>query len=83
MIDKVEVDLLKCIGCGTCWVSLPTAFRESPDYKAEVTGEVGDVILLRSAADSCPTLAITLFGGGGVVFPTDEVRAGRASSNWT
>lgn len=83
MIDRVEVDLVKCIGCGTCWVSVPKTFRESPDYKAEVTGDLDDAVLVRLAADGCPTLAITLFGSGGVVlFPTEEVRAARASSDW-
>jgi ferredoxin len=83
MIEKVEVNLTHCIGCGTCWVALPQVFRETPEYKAEVTGGLADGALLRRAAQECPSLAISLHGPGGVlIYPTEEAIGARACADW-
>ena len=83
MIERVEVDLVRCIGCGTCWVSMPQVFRESAEYQAEVTGRLGEPSLLRRVVEECPSLAISLLGiGGRLVYPDREVLERRASSDW-
>ncbi|NCA71981.1 MAG: ferredoxin [Sphingobacteriia bacterium] len=87
MISKVEVEEAACIGCGTCWVACPQAFSEhdmGDDLKAVATGALGDQHFMRSAAEGCPTLAISLIDENGVMlFPTEEARAAlRATTDW-
>ncbi|MBK1644200.1 ferredoxin [Thiocapsa imhoffii] len=87
MINKIEVVEVACIGCGTCWVACPDAFREhdiGDDLKALPTGRLGDQHLMRAAAEGCPTLAISLLDAeGAVLFPTEEARAAlQATTNW-
>jgi ferredoxin len=87
MIAKVEVDMHTCIGCGTCWVSCPETFREvevGEDYKAAVTGVLGPEPLVRSAAEGCPSLSISLLNAAGEeVFPTQAEReALRRQQEW-
>lgn len=87
MISKIEVEEVACIGCGTCWVACPQAFRAhdiGDDLKAVPTGGLGDQHLMRVAAEGCPTLAISLIDAAGeVIFPTEEARAAlRATTDW-
>jgi ferredoxin len=82
MISKLDVDQPSCIGCGTCWVSNPTLFREdrpNGELKAAPTGGlIGDEARLKLIAEGCPTLSIHLVDAGGeIVFPTPEQRAAR------
>jgi ferredoxin len=87
MISKIEVIETACIGCGTCWVACPQAFKEhdlGDDLKALPTGELGDQHMMRAAAEGCPTLAISLIDAAGVLlFPSEEARAAvQGSSGW-
>jgi ferredoxin len=87
MISKIEVIDVACIGCGTCWVACPQAFKEhdiGDDLKALPTGGLGDQHIMRAAAEGCPTLAISLIDEAGVVlFPSEEARAAlNASADW-
>lgn len=86
MISKVEVEQKVCIGCGTCWVACPETFKEldlGNDLKALPTGILGDQHIIRTAAEGCPTLAISLLDAtGGMIFPTPEARAVLHGANW-
>jgi ferredoxin len=82
MIATFVVDQPSCIGCGTCWVSLPRLFREElvgEASKAATTGHaVEDEASLRLAAEACPSLSIQLFDPDGLlIYPTPEHRAER------
>lgn len=85
MISKIEVEAAACIGCGTCWVACPQAFKEDDigdDLKALPTGGLGDQLMMRSAAEGCPTLAITLLDEAGkAIYPTEEARAALSAAN--
>ncbi len=78
MIAKVEVDIPTCIGCGTCWVACPDAFREQEvgeEYKAVATGRLAPEPQLRAAAEGCPSLSIALYDAAGtVIYPTEAQR---------
>jgi ferredoxin len=87
MISKIEVEQVACIGCGTCWVACPQAFKEldtGDDLKALPTGGLGDQIIMRATAEGCPTLAISLLDdAGNLIYPTAEARAAlRGADNW-
>ncbi|AFL74226.1 ferredoxin [Thiocystis violascens] len=87
MIHKIEVEASACIGCGTCWVACPQAFKEQDigdDLKALPTGDLGDQLMMRSAAEGCPTLAIRLFDESGkMIYPTEAAIADLdAASRW-
>jgi ferredoxin len=79
MIDKVEVDIPTCIGCGTCWVVCPEVFRETEvgeEYKAATTGRLALEKTMREVAEGCPSLSISLIDAdGGVIYPTEAQRA--------
>lgn len=78
MISRIEVEQHACIGCGTCWVACPEAFKEhdlGDDLKALPTGGLGNQQTMRTAAEGCPTLAILLIDAeGGLIFPSEEAR---------
>lgn len=78
MIEKVEVDIPTCIGCGTCWVVSPEVFCETEvgdDYKATTTGRLAPEKVLREVAEGCPSLSISLIDNtGAVIFPTEAQR---------
>jgi len=78
MIAKIEVDTPTCIGCGTCWVACPDAFREvevGEEYKAAATGRLAPEKALRDAAEGCPSLSISLIDdSGAVLYPTEAQR---------
>lgn len=87
MITRIEVSAVACIGCGTCWVACPQAFKEQDigdDLKALPTGGLGDQLMMRAAAEGCPTLAITLLDeSGDTIFPSAAARAALiAANNW-
>ncbi|TVQ91207.1 MAG: ferredoxin [Chromatiaceae bacterium] len=82
MIKKLDVDQPSCIGCGTCWVSNPTLFREdrpNGELKAAATGQIiDDAARLRLIAEGCPTLSIYLIDEAEqIIYPTAEQRAAR------
>jgi ferredoxin len=78
MIEKVEVDIPTCIGCGTCWVVCPEVFREveiGEEYKAGTTGRLAAEKVMREVAEGCPSLSISLIdGSGGVIYPSEAQR---------
>ena len=86
MISRIEVEDGASIGCGTCWVACPQAFKEEDlgnDLKALVTGELGDQLVMRATAEGCPTLAISLFDETGtMIYPTEEARAALRNASW-
>ncbi len=58
---KVEVDKVKCIGCGACVAQCPDNFEmeSGAEYKAKVKKPVVDNIgCNQEAADICPVQAI-------------------------
>ncbi len=55
MTIKVNHDL--CIGCGTCEVLCPAAFKLNAEAKAEVISQ-DDVACAKNAAEGCPVQAI-------------------------
>lgn len=57
MSIKVNKDL--CIGCGTCEVLCPVAFKLNSEGKAEVVGQDG-ADCAKNAAESCPVQAIEI-----------------------
>ena len=68
---KVEVDREKCIGAATCVMIAPDVFELDSEMKAvvkDVKAASPEVIL--GAAQSCPTLAISVFDDAGKrIFP--------------
>ncbi len=57
----LKVDKEKCLGCGSCAAIAPNTFKLDDDNKAEVINPTGDSPEdIKSAAESCPTEAITL-----------------------
>ena len=68
---KVEVDREKCIGAATCVMIAPDVFELDSEMKAvvkDVKAASPEVIL--EAAQSCPTLAISVFDDAGKrIFP--------------
>ena len=85
MISKIEIEAVACIGCGTCWIACPQAFKEEDtgdDLKALPTGDLGEELVMHAAAKGCPTLAITLLDESGtILFPTDEDRTTLNTAN--
>lgn len=67
---KIKIDKEKCIGCGTCVAMASKTFDMGSDNKAKLLekAEDDDKTILQ-AAQSCPTLAITLSEKGKKVFP--------------
>jgi ferredoxin len=58
-VKKAQVDKTKCIGCGTCTVIAPKAFKLEDDGKAvfvEGTDEAEEKI--GEAIESCPVQAL-------------------------
>lgn len=68
---KVIVDRNLCIGAASCVAIAPNVFRLDDENKAvvvEIEGTDRDTII--AAAQSCPTLAITIIDDDGVqIYP--------------
>ncbi|MBI2039070.1 MAG: ferredoxin [Candidatus Niyogibacteria bacterium] len=61
-IAKIEIDRELCIGAATCVALAPGVFALDKENKAYVVDENGaDQEMIRLAAESCPTKAISLF----------------------
>ncbi|MBI1957398.1 MAG: ferredoxin [Candidatus Niyogibacteria bacterium] len=61
-ITKIEIDRELCIGAATCVALAPGVFALDKENKAYVVDENGaDQEMIRLAAESCPTKAISLF----------------------
>lgn len=57
----LNVDKEKCLGCGSCAALAPNTFKMGDDNKAEVVNPTGDSPEeIKTAAEACPTEAITL-----------------------
>ena len=70
-ISKIEIDRELCIGAATCVALAPGVFALDKENKAFVVDEHGaDADVIRLAAESCPTKAISLFDENGArVYP--------------
>ena len=70
-ISKIEIDRELCIGAATCVALAPGVFALDKKNKAFVVDEHGaDADVIRLAAESCPTKAISLFDENGArVYP--------------
>jgi len=65
-ITRIEIDRELCIGAATCVALAPGVFALDKENKAFVVDERGaDAEMIRLAAESCPTKAISLFDENG------------------
>jgi ferredoxin len=78
---EIQIDRDKCIGSGNCGFFAPATFDIDDQLKAVLLetaggpdGDADDAVL--SAADGCPTEAITVRRGGVVVFPEGQATPG-------
>lgn len=69
-VAKIEIDRELCIGAATCVALAPGVFALDKENKAYVlddppAGGGADQEMIRLAAESCPTKAISLFDNEG------------------
>lgn len=58
---KIEQDINKCIGCGTCIGLCPSNWEMKDDSKAyPIKTEVDEISCNQQAADSCPVQCIKI-----------------------
>jgi ferredoxin len=58
---RVEVDLDRCAGSGTCWAVAPARFERGPDGQGRFrTGPATMDDVVHEAAELCPTGAIVV-----------------------
>jgi ferredoxin len=65
MIKEIKIDKNACIGCGTCTVVAPNAFKinsQGVSQTKEDALKTSEDILLKTA-QSCPVKAISLIDG--------------------
>ncbi len=59
-MQKIEVDQVKCIGCGLCTSIAEKSFKLNDDGKAQPLDLIGDSQeKIQEAIDSCPVSAIS------------------------
>ncbi|MFC1700923.1 ferredoxin [Patescibacteria group bacterium] len=57
---KINLDIEKCIGCGSCEAVCPNVFKMGDDMKVHIKDEGSDDDCIKEAIDICPVKAIEL-----------------------
>lgn len=57
---KIEIDKVKCIGCGLCENLCPLSFKMDKDKAIVIREKVDDLTNEKEAEECCPTQAIKI-----------------------